>query len=73
VTLCGGQVELERLLAEQVAYCRALAAEYGDHALDLPEGDELLAALAAFGPTGDVLEIACGPGTWTPATERLRS
>jgi demethylmenaquinone methyltransferase/2-methoxy-6-polyprenyl-1,4-benzoquinol methylase len=61
----GGQVGLERVLAEQVAYYRALAAEYEDHALDLPGGEGLFAALDAFGPTGDVLEIACGPGTWT--------
>ena len=28
-------------------------------------GGELEAALDAFRPAGDVLELACGPGTWT--------
>ena len=56
---------LELLLAEQIAYYRALAGEYGEHALDLPGGEELLSALNAFQPEGDVLEIACGPGFWT--------
>lgn len=65
MTPVGGQAPLELLLAEQIAYYRALAAEYEDHALDLPGGEELLAALDAFRADGDVLEIACGPGTWT--------
>jgi SAM-dependent methyltransferase len=54
------------LLAEQVAYYRATAPEYLDGALDLPGGTELERALDAFAPAGDVLELACGPGTWTP-------
>ena len=60
--------DLAALLAEQVAYYRAVAAEYDDHALEGVEqaGDELAAALDAFRPEGDVLELACGPGTWTP-------
>jgi SAM-dependent methyltransferase len=70
VTPPGGQDQLEGLLAEQVAYYRALATEYQDHWLDLPGGEELIAALDAFRPTGDVLEIACGPGSWTPALLR---
>lgn len=57
---------LTGLLAEQVAYYRARAPEYEAGALDLPGEDELIAALDAFRPTGDVLELACGPGTWTP-------
>jgi demethylmenaquinone methyltransferase/2-methoxy-6-polyprenyl-1,4-benzoquinol methylase len=56
---------LGRLLAEQVAYYRACAPEYLDGALDLPGGRELDAALDRFAPAGDVLELACGPGTWT--------
>jgi SAM-dependent methyltransferase len=56
------------LLAEQIAYYRALAAEYEDHSIsDLGEL-EVTAALDAFDVTGHVLELACGPGTWT---ERL--
>jgi SAM-dependent methyltransferase len=59
--------ELEALLAEQVAYYRAAAPEYEDHALPYvrESSKELVAALDAFAPQGDVLEFACGPGTWT--------
>lgn len=57
--------ELEQLLDEQIAYYRALASEYDDHTLPFAGGDELSAALDAFRPTGSVLELACGPGTWT--------
>jgi demethylmenaquinone methyltransferase/2-methoxy-6-polyprenyl-1,4-benzoquinol methylase len=56
------------LLAEQIAYYRAIATEYEDHAISEPGADELTAALDAFRPTGHVLELACGPGAWT---ERL--
>src|ERR1700753_2831529 len=62
--------ELGRLLHEQLAYYRALAPDYLDQALDLPGGDELTAALDAFQPRGSVLELACGPGTWTPQLRR---
>jgi demethylmenaquinone methyltransferase/2-methoxy-6-polyprenyl-1,4-benzoquinol methylase len=60
-----GPEELEALLAEQVAYYRARAPEYHRGALDLPGGEELVAAIESFRPTGDVLELACGPGIWT--------
>jgi demethylmenaquinone methyltransferase/2-methoxy-6-polyprenyl-1,4-benzoquinol methylase len=60
--------ESDPLLAEQVAYYRAIAPEYEDHAIPGAGEDELIAALDAFQPTGDVLELACGPGAWT---ERL--
>ena len=53
------------LLNEQIAYYRALAADYLDQGLDLPGGDEVTEALDAFQPTGSVLELACGPGVWT--------
>ncbi|BBA97045.1 hypothetical protein RVR_2608 [Actinacidiphila reveromycinica] len=55
----------QRLLSEQRAYYRALAPDYLDQRLDLPGGGELAAALDAFRPVGRVLELACGPGTWT--------
>ncbi|MCI2422554.1 class I SAM-dependent methyltransferase [Saccharopolyspora sp. K220] len=53
------------LLDEQIRYYRAISAEYETHALPFPGGAELSAALDAFRPTGSVLELACGPGTWT--------
>jgi demethylmenaquinone methyltransferase/2-methoxy-6-polyprenyl-1,4-benzoquinol methylase len=58
--------DLDALLDEQVRYYRARAPEYDAGALDLPGGDELEAVIESFRPTGDVLELACGPGTWTP-------
>src|SRR3954454_4082061 len=58
--------ELGQLLAEQIAYYRARASEYLDGVLDLPGGEEIEAALDVFAPAGDVLDLACGPGTWTP-------
>lgn len=57
--------DLDQLLAEQVAYYRAVAPEYEDHALPFGGGEELSAALDAFQPTGSVLELACGQGAWT--------
>lgn len=54
------------LVREQIAYYRAVAREYEDHAIAEPGQCELTAALDAFAPTGDVLELACGPGMWTP-------
>ncbi|MBW0101635.1 trans-aconitate 2-methyltransferase [Pseudonocardia sp. KRD291] len=56
----------QQLLAEQVNYYRAVADEYLDGKLDEPGGDELAVAVAKFAPAGDVLELASGPGTWTP-------
>jgi demethylmenaquinone methyltransferase/2-methoxy-6-polyprenyl-1,4-benzoquinol methylase len=50
------------LLAEQLAYYRAVAVEYK---VDADAARELAAALDAFRPTGHVLELACGPGAWT--------
>jgi 2-polyprenyl-3-methyl-5-hydroxy-6-metoxy-1,4-benzoquinol methylase len=64
--------ELVRLLGEQIAYYRALAPDYLDQALDLPGGD-FTGVLDAFGPTGSVLELACGPGLWTSQLLRYAS
>jgi len=50
------------LLAEQIAYYRAAAAEYS---VDEAAARDLAAALDEHGPSGDVLELACGPGVWT--------
>lgn len=54
--------DTDALLAEQVAYYRAAAAEYS---VDEVAARELSRALDEFGPAGDVLELACGPGRWT--------
>ncbi len=53
------------LLTEQLSYYQAVAAEYEDHVIAEPGGDELVAALERFHPTGRILELACGPGAWT--------
>ncbi|WP_019808811.1 class I SAM-dependent methyltransferase [Saccharomonospora halophila] len=60
-----GSDETGQLLDEQITYYRALAQEYGDHRLPFSGGDEVVTALDEFRPTGNVLELACGPGTWT--------
>jgi demethylmenaquinone methyltransferase/2-methoxy-6-polyprenyl-1,4-benzoquinol methylase len=57
-----GMQDTDTLLAEQVAYYRAAAAEY---AVDEVAARDLATALDEFGPAGDVLELACGPGLWT--------
>jgi 2-polyprenyl-3-methyl-5-hydroxy-6-metoxy-1,4-benzoquinol methylase len=69
----------ERILADQIAYYRARAPEYDEWVLRqgrYDRGEEhrrlwmgelaaIEAALAAAGPAGDVLELACGTGVWT--------
>jgi len=57
--------EQDRLLAEQRAYYSALAPDFFDQLLDLPGGEELTDALEEFRAEGSVLDLACGPGTWT--------
>jgi demethylmenaquinone methyltransferase/2-methoxy-6-polyprenyl-1,4-benzoquinol methylase len=54
--------EVEALLAEQIAYYRAHAPEY-DVAYLGKQWDRCLDELPI---TGDVLELACGTGHWTP-------
>ncbi|MDQ3964812.1 MAG: class I SAM-dependent methyltransferase [Actinomycetota bacterium] len=60
----------ESLIQEQIEYYRRRAVEYDE--TSSPTGDPLAAfgedierALYAFEPTGDVLEIASGTGSWT--------
>jgi trans-aconitate methyltransferase len=60
--------DLDALLAEQIAYYRARAGEYDRTSpltYDADARGELAAALEAFGPSGEVLELACGTGEWT--------
>ena len=64
--------DLKALLAEQQAYYRALAPDYAETGIpELPRAklaqvhEDSLKALADFNPSGEVLELACGPGTWT--------
>jgi SAM-dependent methyltransferase len=66
----GDATALEPLLAEQIAYYRALAPAYELGALTDEGAEELEAALDAFGPSGDVLELACGTGMWTAQLAR---
>jgi len=63
----------DRLLAGQRAYYSALAPDFSGQFLDLPGGDEVTGAVAAFRPAGSVLELACGPGTWTASLLRHAS
>jgi SAM-dependent methyltransferase len=63
----------DQLLAQQRAYYSALAPHYLDQGLDLPGAGELADSLDAFRPAGSVLELACGPGTWTPQLLRHAS
>ncbi|HEU5367460.1 MAG TPA: class I SAM-dependent methyltransferase [Ktedonobacterales bacterium] len=69
----------DMLLLEQIAYYRARAGEYDEWFLRqgrydrgpelnrqwFAEAEEVAQALAAFAPTGRVLELACGTGLWT--------
>lgn len=67
----GAERGLRELLAEQQRYYRARARRY-EHSAPVPGGDaagpELVRAVVAEFDRhvhGDVLELACGPGTWT--------
>jgi demethylmenaquinone methyltransferase/2-methoxy-6-polyprenyl-1,4-benzoquinol methylase len=54
--------DIDLLLTEQIAYYRAAAAEYS---VDEVAARDFATALDEFGPSGDVLDLACGLGIWT--------
>ena len=61
-------------LDAQISYYRAIATEYGEHTIDAPGGTALRTAFERFDVRGDVIELACGPGTWTRRlADRARS
>ncbi len=55
----------DALLAEQMAYYRAGAAQYDRPYVEREELRELLSAADGLPVAGDVLELACGTGQWT--------
>jgi demethylmenaquinone methyltransferase/2-methoxy-6-polyprenyl-1,4-benzoquinol methylase len=59
---CSMEDDVEALLAEQIAYYRAHAPDYDIAYLD-QDWDQSIEELPI---TGDVLELACGTGHWTP-------
>ncbi|MGA4838332.1 class I SAM-dependent methyltransferase [Streptomyces sp. G45] len=60
----GGEDDV--LLAEQLAYYRAGAAEYDRPYRERADIQELLTVADRLPVAGDVLELACGTGQWTP-------
>ncbi|WP_327434505.1 class I SAM-dependent methyltransferase [Streptomyces sp. NBC_01236] len=56
----------DALLAEQMAYYRAGAAEYDRPYAEYEDLQRLLAVVDDLPIAGDVLELACGTGQWTP-------
>ncbi|WP_405606650.1 class I SAM-dependent methyltransferase [Streptomyces sp. NBC_00076] len=55
----------DALLAEQMAYYKAGAAEYDRPYAEYEDLQTLLAAVDDLPIAGDVLELACGTGQWT--------
>jgi demethylmenaquinone methyltransferase/2-methoxy-6-polyprenyl-1,4-benzoquinol methylase len=58
----GMDQDVEALIAEQIAHYRALAPDYDDGYL----GQDWDRSIEELPIAGDVLELACGTGHWTP-------
>lgn len=56
----------DALMGEQIAYYRAGAAEYDRPYAEREELQRLLTVVDELPIAGDVLELACGTGQWTP-------
>jgi len=56
----------DALMGEQIAYYRAGAAEYDRPYAEREELQRLLTLVDDLPIAGDVLELACGTGQWTP-------
>ena len=64
----------DALLAEQLAYYRAGATQYDRQYAEVEDLRNLLRVVDELPIAGDVLELACGTGQWTPAlAARARS
>jgi SAM-dependent methyltransferase len=59
-------LDINGLLADQLEYYRSTAAEYVEHSIPGKWSTPLSAALDSFRPAGRVLDLACGPASWTP-------
>ena len=57
--------DLDALLDEQISYYRAVAREYGKHAIPADGAAEVFQAFEALDKRGRVLELAPGTGKWT--------
>lgn len=66
----GDERDVDRRLAEQRAYYSEIAPGYEHCAIPGWSGADLVEALEAFAPSGDVLELACGTGVWTEQVAR---
>lgn len=64
-------IDEEGLLAEQVEYFRARAAEYDRDYVERADLQALLVMVDELPIVGDVLELACGTGQWTPLLAAL--
>ncbi len=64
----------DAVMAEQIAYYRAVAAEYDSHSLQAPGGEELVEAIESFRPGGvsssSHADVADGPPSYCATRAR---